>query len=190
MWTNHFWPMDSFPNPDGDGLFGSPGNVRYHNVVGQWTKVPASDDGKDHNSYFAMHSTIEFDLTANYAGPLEYLFFGDDDMWVFLTDPDGNSQLICDIGGVHRSVGEYVDLWDYIKQGESGGYKLDFYYTERGASGSTCWMQFTLPSVHGGTTTVEEAYTQLKIEKKVEGLTVGGNLSSSFPAMMRNSSST
>lgn len=178
IWTNHFWPMDSFPNPDGDGLFGSPENIRYFREIGDWTKMPTSDNGIAHNSYFAMHSTIEFDLTANYAGPLEYLFFGDDDMWVFLTDPTGNSQLICDIGGVHRSVGEYVDLWDYIKQGESGGYKLDFYYTERGASGSTCWMQFTLPSVHGGTTTVEEAYTQLKIEKKVEGLTVGGNLSS------------
>lgn len=171
--TNEFWPMDSITNLDGNFGGDRKPAIKNGNMV-----MPASDNGIDHNAYFGLHSTIHFDLTANYAGPLEYLFFGDDDMWVFLTDPDGNSRLICDIGGVHISVGEYVDLWNYIEQGQSGGYKLDFYYTERGASGSTCWMQFTLPSVHGGTTTVEEAYTQLKIEKKVEGLTVGGNLSS------------
>ena len=67
-------------------------------------------------------------------------------MWVFLTDPDRNSQLVCDIGGVHSSVGEYVDLWDYINKGSEGEYILTFFYTERGLSGSTCWMQFTLPS--------------------------------------------
>ena len=69
-----------------------------------------------------------------------------------------------------------MDLWNYIRKPEdnlenkdnnSNGssnsnadesnqeddrvkpkYKLKFFYTERGASGSTCWMQFTLPSVN------------------------------------------
>ena len=60
-------------------------------------------------------------------------------------------QLVCDIGGVHSSVGEYVNLWDYIEGGATGhadgSYVLSFFYTERGASGSTCYMRFTLPSV-------------------------------------------
>ncbi len=175
--TNNFWPIDNIVNADGN--FGGSripnATHRDENDKEQVVSMLKSDDGKDHNHYFGMHSTIEFSLTSNYRGPLEYLFFGDDDMWVFLTYPDGTSKLICDIGGVHISVGEYVDLWDYIDEGKSGEYKLDFYYTERGASGSTCWMQFTLPSVHGGTTKVEEGYTQLKIEKKVDGLKAGGS---------------
>ena len=80
-----------------------------------------------------MQYAIEFDLSEDYCGPLEYYFFGDDDMWVFLTDQTtGKSQLVCDIGGVHSSVGEYVNLWDYIEKGSAGGYTLTFFYTERG----------------------------------------------------------
>lgn len=83
-------------------------------------------------------------------------------MWVFLspldTDADGNvslagpGRLVCDIGGVHRSVGEYVDLWDWIGTDQDGAplpgkYRLSIFYTERGLSGSTCYTQFTLPRV-------------------------------------------
>ena len=69
-------------------------------------------------------------------------------MWVFLTDIEtGESQLICDIGGVHSSVGSFTDLWDYIPKDSTRTYRLTFFYTERGASGSTCYMEFTLPQV-------------------------------------------
>ena len=76
---------------------------------------PPSDDGQDHNSYFGMNFDVKFELPKDYIGPLEYTFFGDDDMWVFLTPVDENgtatgaSKLVCDIGGVHSSVGEYVN---------------------------------------------------------------------------------
>lgn len=83
-------------------------------------------------------------------------------MWVFL---DG--KLICDIGGVHSSVGMYVNLWDYIKQGDAGEHTLKFYYTERGLSGSTCYMQFTLPSVSSNTPSYQNS--QLKVQKEVVG---------------------
>ena len=95
---------------------------------------------------FGMQYSVRFELTEDYNGPLEYYFFGDDDMWVFL---DG--RLVCDIGGVHSSVGQYVNLWDYIAKGDEGRHTLSFYYTERGLSGSTCYMQFTLPSVSSAT---------------------------------------
>ncbi len=197
IWTNNFWPMDGVQNADPH--FGGSDVVKYGQ--GDWDRMPTSDDGKPHNAYFGLHFSVTFELTEDYIGPLEYWFFGDDDMWVFLSDSDedGNAvseaQLICDIGGLHSSVGEYVDLWDYVgfddgpgkneeivdmTKGEGEGnarskkYRLDFFYTERGASGSTCWMQFTLPTLAGVNledtikTKVDEDHGALWIEKEVE----------------------
>ena len=160
IWTNNFWPMDGRPSTDGltgyyndrGGYSGFDGNKLY----------PTSDDGQDHNNMFGMQYSIEFELTEDYIGPLEYYFFGDDDMWVFL---DG--RLVCDIGGVHSSVGAYVNLWDYIAKGDAGKHTLKFYYTERGLSGSTCYMQFTLPSVSSVPPTYQNG--QLKVQKEVVG---------------------
>ncbi len=160
IWTNNFWPMDNYPGKDGltgnymdrGKYVGSDGNQLY----------PPSDDGLDHNNMFGMQYEVKFKLTEDYIGPLEYYFFGDDDMWVFL---DG--KLVCDIGGVHSSVGMYVNLWDYIEKGDAGEHTLKFYYTERGLSGSTCYMQFTLPSV--SSTTPSYQNSQLKVQKEVVG---------------------
>ncbi len=160
IWTNNFWPLDGRPGKD--GLTG------YYNDRGEYSGsdgnklYPTSDDGQDHNNMFGMQYTLQFELTEDYVGPLEYYFFGDDDMWVFL---DG--RLVCDIGGVHSSVGAYVNLWDYIAKGDAGKHTLKFYYTERGLSGSTCYMQFTLPSVSQVPPEYQNA--QLKILKQVQG---------------------
>ncbi len=143
--------------------------------------LPVSDDGLDHNSYFGMQYAVEFTLPADYVGPLNYYFFGDDDMWVFL---DG--QLVCDIGGVHSSVGEYVDLWDYVTQGVQSTHTLSFYYTERGASGSTCYMRFTLPSVTSATT-VQDTGT-LRVEKEVSGTSADASEQFEFTLNLKNSS--
>ena len=134
-------------------MFGKKGEQENQKFgTGEWDKLPVADDGKDHNCFFGMFYEVEFELSEEYVGPLEYLFYGDDDMWVFLD----NETLVCDIGGVHSSVGEYVDLWDYLGERDADGniikkkagkHTLKFFYTERGASGSSCWMQFTLPSV-------------------------------------------
>ena len=171
--TNNFWPMDSVNGKDPH--FGQNGNdypIRGRgnaaNALGDWDNgtFPESDDGRAHNCFFGMHFSLTFTLTADYVGPLDYLFYGDDDMWVFL---DG--KLVCDIGGVHSSVGEYVNLWDYIQKGSSGTHTLSFFYTERGASGSTCYMNFTLPSVSG--TTPQQKSGNLRVEKEVVGLDNG-----------------
>ncbi|MBR6795777.1 MAG: fibro-slime domain-containing protein, partial [Clostridia bacterium] len=110
----------------------------------------SNDDHFAHNSFFGMHDELKFTIPEDYCGPLEFFFYGDDDMWVYL---DG--QLICDIGGVHSSIAEYVNLWDYIDTGSaystlaratgSEEHTLSIFYTERGAYGSTCYVSFTLP---------------------------------------------
>ncbi len=179
--TNNFWPMDKVASAGTEGhdpMFGLAGTQEklYGFSTDGTEGFPSADDGKTHNSYFGMHYTVDFELTEDYIGPLEYLFYGDDDMWVFLSPIDkvgsegrftGPGTLICDIGGVHSSVGEYVNLWDWIRQGDAGAYRLSFFYTERGASGSTCWMQFTLPSV--SFSTPEQNTGALLIEKNVIG---------------------
>lgn len=208
MYGNDFWPLDALAGTESHDLkfglekSGSVSMAGRRRAVGanSVANFPSADFpagiGYDHNAYFGMQFGVEFSLTNSYVGPLEYYFFGDDDMWVYLVDTEtGASKLICDIGGVHSAVGEYVDLWDYIdktafyEKDEAGNIKLDeagnpiekkgdpkldendeqkldkngnplyedyikkyelrFYYTERGASGSTCWMQFTLPTVVG-----------------------------------------
>lgn len=175
--TNNFWPMDEIQSgkephfgqyhgdTSSDTNYPYAGFESAENAVGssQNKCLPLGDDGRAHNCFFGMHFSLTFTLTADYVGPLDYLFYGDDDMWVFLDD-----QLVCDIGGVHSSVGEYVNLWDYIQKGSSGTHTLSFFYTERGASGSTCYMNFTLPSVSG--TTPQQKSGDLRVEKEVVGL--------------------
>lgn len=179
IFTNDFWPLDS-ATAKTDPLFGKYGSSVYFQGFTPWTydgatigsgwkdltsAFPGSDDGNNHNCFFGMQYAVKFTLTADYVGPLEYYFFGDDDMWVFLDD-----KLVCDIGGVHSSVGEYVNLWDYLKKDgrtESETHTLTFFYTERGASGSTCYMNFTLPSVSG--VNIEQKTSDLEVRKQVVG---------------------
>ena len=167
--TNDFWPLDGAVNKT-DPKFGAAGEsisyLGFTNASGIWQEnkgtFPISDDGRAHNCFFGLQYAVSFTLTEDYIGPLEYCFFGDDDMWVFLDD-----YLVCDIGGVHSAVGEYVNLWDYLTPGQAGTHTLTFFYTERGASGSTCYMNFTLPSVTG--VNIEQKTTQLRVEKEVQG---------------------
>lgn len=175
IFTNDFWPLDGATNGT-DPLFGkdTPDFYGYDadaqgkdtSKTNVWKetagRLPGSDDGNNHNCFFGMQYAVEFTLTADYVGPLEYYFFGDDDMWVFLDD-----KLVCDIGGVHSSVGEYVNLWDYLQKGTAGTHTLTFFYTERGASGSTCYMNFTLPSVSG--VNIEQKTSDLEVRKQVVG---------------------
>ncbi len=169
--TNDFWPLDAIQNTDPhtgahNSSIGFAGFENTDNNNGNFVSTtgifPESDDGQAHNSFFGMQYAVEFTLTEDYVGPLEYYFFGDDDMWVFLDD-----KLVCDIGGVHSSVGEYVNLWDYLEKGRAGKHTLSFFYTERGASGSTCYMSFTLPSVSG--INIEQKTGDLTVKKEVVG---------------------
>lgn len=180
MYTNNFWPMDAVDDYVGkDPLEGGDVKYWYQQLKDEtfekvWSDYPPSDDAVAHNAFFGMHFEVEFDLSDDYVGPMLYYFFGDDDLWVFL---DG--KLILDIGGVHISAGQYVDLRDYLPPVDAedaiGGYtthKLTVYYNERGSSGSTCWMRFRLPTPLRVTTdTPDDVVTHgnLSIEKQVDG---------------------
>lgn len=176
IFTNNFWPMDLAADKTDAlwGAYGSPGQfagfVEGGNPTSGWTAnaadFPVGDDGRAHNWFFGMNFAISFSLTADYEGPLEYYFFGDDDLWVFL---DG--RLVCDIGGVHSSVGEYVNLRDYLPVGSFGQHTLSFFYTERGDTGSTCYMSFTLPSVSSATTSRDTG--SLQVAKTVSSVESG-----------------
>jgi len=177
LFTNNFWPMDGTvenSTTERDMKFGSidagtGGKERYYvGADGSYGYFPVSDDSLNHNSYFGMTYSVEFTMDGQYCGPLEYLFYGDDDMWVYLTDVNNpsNSRLICDIGGVHSSVGSFTDLWDYIPKNTPGTYRLDFFYTERGASGSSCYMEFTLPNM-ASIPQVVPNYGSVRVKKEV-----------------------
>lgn len=192
MYTNNFWPMDAAETYGADGhdfKFGNGGKEAKRNgfsgiesdknvtmpVIDEWSGVA----DEDHNAYFGMHCVVNFKLSKDYLGPLEYIFYGDDDMWVYLVgsgkDEDGNdetkNELICDLGGVHQSIGEYVDLRENLPNGSEGSYALHIFYLERGASGSTCWIQFTLPQATTGNPPIitGDAINTLKVSKEVAG---------------------
>ena len=148
--TNDFWPMDLAGTFGGDGhdiKFGHSDYNRY--FIGQTTnKLPNSIDNNDHNSYFGFKHKFDFTVDSDYCGPMNFFFYGDDDVWVFLADEAGNTQLVCDLGGVHDPVGEYVDLKDYIGQNgmaADGNFSLYMFYLERGGSQSTAYMRMTVP---------------------------------------------
>lgn len=167
IWSNNFWPLDdmgTFGTEGHDVKFGASNHTIYNEKTNP-AKLPVSDDALNHNAYFGMQFALSFTLDNDYIGPLEYYFFGDDDMWVFLDD-----QLVCDLGGVHQSAGEYVNLWDYLEKETSGKHTLRFYFTERGASGSTCWMRLNVPNLKAATDEVVSYPGSLKIEKTVEGM--------------------
>ena len=178
--SNFNWPLDQTktynPGKDmpfhdfrfGDNATISPGKYAY---TGFGNRTHTTNDGDEalnyrllrtrdevnHNAYFGMKYKVDFTLSKDYVGPLEYVFQGDDDLWVFLKktgDPNDTGKLAVDIGGIHASMGQVVDLWNYIENGDSRyardedqNYTLYVFLLERGAVASTCYMEFTLPSI-------------------------------------------
>lgn len=201
IFSNDFWPADEFPTAGAEGHDPMFGGASKYNIVGASNSTdeklnglsgttPSSDNGKDHNSYFGMQFKFKIRLDANYVGPMNYYFYGDDDMWIFMDDT-----LIGDIGGIGQSAGLYIDFWDWVDKDKEKihihnekcyneeaelicgytdykEYVLSVYYTERGASGSTCYMSFNVPSF---VSVPVQFYGNMKLNKDVV-LSDGGNL--------------
>lgn len=132
--------------------------------------IDDADDVEGKNEYYGMRYDFEFSL-GDYAGPMNFKFEGDDDMWVFV---DG--QQVLDLGGVHSKYPDgytnfsngkepnSVDLWSKVfgintkspKWYESEKYKaldkekrhqVTVLYMERGGEDASCFMQFVMPNV-------------------------------------------
>ncbi|MCI8506242.1 MAG: fibro-slime domain-containing protein [Lachnospiraceae bacterium] len=167
--SNDFWPLDGVGGTEGhDPLMGQGTDQKYTDYRGResikaysflkrdgqggWTgdedaKAEAqSDDSLAHNWYFGMTYEVEFTI-GDYIGPMEYYFRGDDDFWLFI---DGKR--VVDIGGIHSALGQTCDLRAWMtengmitEENKEQPHYLKVFYMERGATGSCCYMQFTLP---------------------------------------------
>lgn len=175
--SNDFWPLDQVENNDphmGEGANNQEYIFLEKDVNGNWSipkknsYPPQSDDGKKHNWYFGMTYEVEFTV-GDYTGPMEYYFRGDDDFWLFI---DGH--LAVDIGGIHSSLGQSIDLrkWmegngllKYDEEGKKETHHLKVFYMERGATGSCCYMQFTLPKSRPVTIEPPKT-TEYEVEKR------------------------
>ena len=142
LFSNNFWPLDTIENyPGKDPLWGD-----YTQAGGSGDRraiVPRSDDQQAHNWFFGMRYDFEFTI-GDYTGPLNFYFRGDDDFWLFI---DG--KLVVDLGGIHSSIGELCSL-EYLRaegQDLNKKHKATIIYAERGGTGSTCYMEFTMPNV-------------------------------------------
>lgn len=153
VYANNFWPLDHeknkdplFGGSDGEGWYGlavlGDGSLFANRNIVQNNKsaIGYSDDQVAHNWYFGMEYEFTFTL-GDYVGPLNFYFRGDDDFWLYV---DG--ELKMDLGGIHSSVGQYLDL-SYLRQEPDKEHTIKIYYLERGGYGSSCYIQFTLPNV-------------------------------------------
>lgn len=143
VYANNFWPLDTEDTTDPKFGGGEVAN-RYGVANDGFTfgdPIGSSDDKTAHNWYFGMKYEFTFTL-GDYVGPLNFYFRGDDDFWLYV---DGEKKI--DLGGLHSSVGQYLDL-EYLRDEPADKeHTITIYYMERGGYGSSCYMQFTLPNV-------------------------------------------
>ena len=115
-------------------------------------KLSYEESETAHNYFFGMRYDVSFKI-GDYVGPMNYVFTGDDDLWVLL---DG--KLVLDLGGIHEAADGNVDIWKELEkelgkpadqltpEEKEKERTLTVLYMERGAGNSNCKMKFTLPS--------------------------------------------
>lgn len=144
---------------------------KYEEGYTKKTQSVLKDDGKKHNYYFGMRYDIQFNL-GGYVGPLSYTFTGDDDMWVVMDGGTDKQRIIIDLGGIHNAATKTVNLWEYLKKGDTSTHTLTVLYMERGAGASNCYMNFTLPNATISQVTTDALGT-LNLQKVKSDKTTG-----------------
>lgn len=108
--------------------------------------------------------------------PVYFDFTGDDDLWMYITDESGNSQLVLDMGGDHKESHGKVNFHTLQatvdKTGTSGAsatknftfdysqtYTMTVFYMERGLIESNCKMEFTMTPLGNNFIVTEEIDT-------------------------------
>lgn len=165
-WSNNFWPLDGISYKGKDEELGGHTNTtgglwRGRDENGTYSGIAPSDDKQWHNWFFGMRYELEFTI-GDYEGPLNFYFRGDDDFWLYV---DG--ELKVDLGGIHSAIGSYLDL-SYLRDNPEERNKthtISIFYAERGAFGSCCYMQFTLPNVKSVDFGTEPEYTSVTVNK-------------------------
>lgn len=172
LYSNLFWPLDDV-NYD-NAVYGKNRDFNYGNNYGFSENDEAKiigDYNVKHNWFFGMRYDFEFVL-GDYVGPLNYYFRGDDDFWLFV---DGKLVTDVDLGGVHSSMGAYVDLASWMSRNisnyndKNAVHTMSVFFMERGGYGSCCYMSFTLPNVTSIPTPKSETVSRTVTKKWVDG---------------------
>lgn len=180
LYSNLFWPLDS-----GEGnSYGQKGTTRDPKFGSNYGFNPNDENGiigqvTKHNWFFGMRYDFKFNI-GDYTGPMNYYFRGDDDFWIFI---DGKRVQSIDLGGIHSSMGAYVDLKTWMNSNITGGaageHAMTVFFIERGGYGSCCYMAFTLPNVETIPTPGSET-----IEKTVQKVWNDGGDASTRPGFV------
>ena len=112
--------------PDGSYVFDDDEDPYYSELGGFFPiddQLYGNSEGSDHNYHFTFE--LHADLTYDAGDGQFFKFIGDDNVFVFV---DG--QLVIDLGGVHASHDQYLDL-DRLGLEEDQTYPLDFFFAQR-----------------------------------------------------------
>jgi fibro-slime domain-containing protein len=97
-----------------------------------------AEDGKLHNFSF----TTEVHASFTYHGKENFMFTGDDDLWIFV-----NNKLALDLGGLHSSLSGNIDFDAKAQElglKIGGKYQMDIFHAERHTTASNFAVRTTI----------------------------------------------
>ena len=143
----------TYSQKTGNGITSKPiGFFPYHDFDSEHNLSPNHDHVLDH--HFGMSMEVKFVLpegkvlhkTGGATDPITFEFSGDDDMWVFVTDNETNTDMLAlDVGGIHQPITGSINFTNDSRFVAGKEYTLRIFYLERGGCDSNCSIRFNLP---------------------------------------------